>query len=237
MPHASCRMPHAPCPRCRAANATAAKCDLQPIIVRASEGSSCLSLSLSLASSLSLSVRAKNKISENLQLSGCSRGSNNNDAAAAAAAAASSRRPSTKMFMHFFWSLTVLKVFRILLLLRRRRRRRRRRCVNCMRTKIDEYARRRRARAMPPQLVMEQGEAGKQGSREELCAPKNNTKVRLQANLLHSQAVDAGNCESSPLCRGKHIGCLLVGCLQFGLRRSRMRMTMRMVMRMGMRMI
>lgn len=225
MPHASCRMPHAPCPRCRAANATAAKCDLQPIIVRASEGSSWLSLSL--ASSLSLSVRAKNKISENLQLSGCSRGSNNNDAAAAAA---SSRRPSTKMFMHFFWSLTVLKVFRILLLLRRRRRR----CVNCMRTKIDEYARRRRARAMPPQLVMEQGEARKG---EELCAPKNNTKVRLQGNLLHSQAVDAGNCESSPLCRGKHIGCLLVGCLQFGLRRSRMRMTMRMGMGMGMRMI
>lgn len=149
--HAACLMPHAPCPRCRAANATAAKCDLQPIIVRASEGSSCLSL---VSCPFSLSVRAKNKISENLQLSGCSRGSNNNDAAAAA----SSRRPSTKMFMHFFWSLTVLKVFRILLLLRRRRR-----CVNCMRTKIDEYARRRRARAMPPQLVMEQGEAGKQG--------------------------------------------------------------------------
>jgi len=48
----------------------------------------------------------------------------------------------TKMFMHFFWSLTVLKVFRILRFslvfavpsLR---------CVNCMRTKIDEYARRR----------------------------------------------------------------------------------------------
>lgn len=52
MPHAACPMPHAPCPRCRAANATAAKCDLQPIIVRASEGSSCPSLSL--ASSLSL---------------------------------------------------------------------------------------------------------------------------------------------------------------------------------------
>lgn len=46
--------------------------------------------------------------------------------------------PSTKMFMHFFWSLTVLKVFRILLRLLRQRR-----CVNCMRTKIDEYARRR----------------------------------------------------------------------------------------------
>lgn len=163
--HAACRMPHAPSP-----NATAAKCDLQPISVRASEGSTCLSLPLlSCPFSLSLSVSAKNKISENLQLSGCS-SNNNRDAAA------SSRRPSTKMFMHFFWSLTVLKVFRILLLLRRRRR-----CVNCMRTKIDEYARRRRARAMPPQLLG--------GSRGE--GAKNNTKVRLQANLLHSQPMQA----------------------------------------------
>lgn len=217
-------MPHAPCPHCRAANTTAAKCDLQPIIVRASEGSSCPSLPLlSCPISLSLSVRGKNKISENLQLSGCS---SKNDAAA------SSRRPSTKMFMHFFWSLTVLKVFRILLLLRRRRRRRRR-CVNCMRTKIDEYARRRRARAMPPQLVAWHSALGEGETRGQqagiVCAQKQH-KSALAGKLV-AFAVDAGNFESSPLCRGKHIGCLLVGYLQFGrLRRSRMSMRMRMRM-------
>lgn len=137
-----------------------------------------------LALSLSLSVRGKNKISENLQLSGCS---SKNDAAA------SSRRPSTKMFMHFFWSLTVLKVFRILLLLRRRRRRR---CVNCMRTKIDEYARRRRARAMPPQLVAwhsalgggrDQGTAGGNCVRPKTtqkCACRQTCCIRIRCRQL-----------------------------------------------------
>lgn len=94
---------------------------------------------------------------------------------------ASARAATTKMFMHFLWSLTVLKVFRILPL-RRRRLLRQRRCVNCMRTKIDEYARRRR--------TVWQQQWGKPSA---ICAPqKQHTVQKKKKECCQSDGRDAG---------------------------------------------
>jgi len=194
--HATCPMPQShnpfmPQPTLwQMPTKTSFKCDLQSIRTCLF---ACRSLSLP-----HLMEYKKKRISENLQLSGC-----NNNCVEQGTLASSEHKNVYAFFLvtdrtqGFSYSVAATAVVVVVVVATQRLLRR---CVNCMRTKIDEYARRRKAKSCANGLLhILVAQRGMQhcGSIK-MCAPRkqkykkqnnnnNNKKAEsLWLNLLHS---------------------------------------------------